>query len=56
MANENREIIAAVLAAGITGSGKYALDAVPASDADVAAELYQHCLKELDRQAKPEAN
>ena len=52
MAQENREIIAAVLAAGIIAHGKYAVQAVAPRDADVAVDLYQHCLKELDRQAE----
>ena len=52
MAQENRETIAAVLAAGIMGSGKFALRA----DADTAVDLYQHCLESLDRQAEREAS
>ncbi len=52
MAQENREIVAAVLATGIIAHGKYPVQAVAPRDADMAVDLYQHCLKELDRQAE----
>ncbi len=52
MAQENRETIAAVLAAGIIGSGKTLVQGIAPVDAGTAVDLYQHCLKELDRQAE----
>ncbi len=48
MAQENREITAAVLAAGIMAN-KYALQG-DTTDANRAVDLYQHCLEMLDRQ------
>ncbi len=52
MAQENREIIAAVLAAGIIAYGKYAIQAIAPTDAKMVVDLYQHCLEALDRQAE----
>lgn len=53
MANENREIIAAVLAAGImANSSKPVVKGHLIEDADMAVVQYQHCLKELDHQAE----
>ena len=56
MAKENREIIAAVLAAGLIASGKENVQGIPGSDADMAVTLYQQCLEVLDHQAELEAN
>ncbi len=52
MAQENRETIAAVLAAGIIGSGKPLVQGIAPADADMAVVLYHHCLEALDRQAE----
>ncbi len=49
MAQENREITAAVLAAGIMAN-KYTLQG-DTTDADTAVILYHHCLEALDRRA-----
>ncbi len=57
MAQENREIIAAVLAAGIiaSSSGQHARGHV-IGDAATAVDLYHHCLNSLDHHAEREAN
>ena len=57
MAQENREIIAAVLAAGIIGSsGAGHAKGHVIGDANTAVDLYQHCLEALDRKADQAAN
>ena len=49
MAEENHEIVAAILAAGLIASGKENITAVPPEDADMAVSLFHHCLKELQK-------
>ncbi len=57
MAQENREIIAAVLAAGIiANSSKPVVQAIAPTDAAMAVVLYHHCLEALDRHAELGAN
>ncbi len=49
MAEENHEIVAAILAAGIVASGKEVIKGVAPEDAIMAVSLFHHCLKELQR-------
>ena len=49
MAEENQEIVAAILAAGLVASGKENVTAVAPTDASMAVSLYHHCLKELQK-------
>ncbi len=53
MAEENREIVAAILAAGaVAASGAVAVGANTFDNAKRAVEVYHHCLTELQRSAQ----
>ena len=47
MTEENQEIVAAILAAGLVASGKENVIAIPLTDASMVVSLYHDCLREL---------
>ena len=49
MAEENQEIVAAILAAGLVASGKENITAVPPTDVSMVVSLYHDCHKELQK-------
>ncbi len=49
MAEENHEIVSAILAAGIVASGREVIKGVAPEDAIMAVSLFNHSLKELQR-------
>ena len=50
MAEENQEIVAAILAAGaVAASGSVAVGVNPINNAERAVDVYRHCLAELQK-------
>ena len=49
MGEDNQEIVAAILAAGLVASGKLAIAAVVPTDTPMVVSLYHDCLKELQK-------
>lgn len=55
MAEDNQEIVAAILAAGIMGAGKHVSGHVP-EDTVTVLWLYHSCLTEIKKAAQQEAS